>query len=173
MLTTVEGRSAVAEANEHRREVAGQREQAGHVDAQDPVERLPRIGLERLAPADAGVVDQNVQRVGAPARLGGERGDARLGRDRAAKALARADRRKLFRRRLAGLRLARGDQHARAGGEHRLGADSSEPGRAAGDERGASAEEKRSDGASMEFLPVTLSIRPDPSKLVGKAKLRP
>src|SRR5271165_402437 len=91
----------------------------------------PRISLERLAPGQARVVDENVQVVRAPAGLGDQRGDARLGRDAAAEALARPERRKLLRRRLASLGLPRGDQHARPGAQERLGADPTDAGRPA------------------------------------------
>ena len=64
-------------------------------------------------------------------------------RDRAAEALAWAERGKLPRRRFAGLRLARGDQHPRAGAEQRLGADPAKPGRPAGHQRGAAADGKK------------------------------
>ncbi len=119
---------------EKRREVARQREQAGDVDRHHPLPRLPRIGRERRAPRHAGVVDQDVQLVRASANFVRQRGDAGLVRHRAAEALAGPDRRELARRRFARLRLARGDEDARAGGEQRLGADAPEPGRAAGDE---------------------------------------
>ena len=53
------------------------------------------------------------------------------------------ERGKLLRRRLASLRLARGDQHARAGAEQRLGADPAKTGRAAGHQRRAAAHGKK------------------------------
>ena len=92
-------------------------------------------------------------RLGAPAHLGGERGDARLARHRAAEALARADRAELARGLLAGLALARGDQHARAGAEQRLGADAAKARRPAGDERRASGDGKEIGQGEHGFLP--------------------
>ena len=98
---------------QQRRQVARQREQAGDVDRHHPLPRLPRIGRERRAPRDSGVVDQDVQPLGARAHRGGERRDAGLVGHRAAEALAGTDRRQFARRRFARLGLARGDEHAR------------------------------------------------------------
>ena len=78
-----------------------------------------------------------------PARLGSQSGDAGFIGDRAPKALAGPERGKLLRRRLASLRLPRGDQHARAGAEQRLGADPAKTGRSAGDQRRAASDGKK------------------------------
>ncbi len=154
-----DGRRPVARrrGDQHRGEIAGEREKPGHVDAEHAVPRLPGESLERLAPVRPGVVDQDMQRVGALARLGGQRGDAGFVGDRAAEALAGPERGKLLRRRLAGLRLARGDQHARAGAEQRLGADPAETCRPAGHQRRAAPDGKKivcSDHGSLRRVAI-------------------
>ena len=140
-----DGRRPVARrrSDQHRGQIARQREKPGHVDAEHAVPRLPGEGFERSAPVRPGVVDQNVQHVGALAGLGGQRGDAGFVGDRAPETLAGPERGKLLRRRLASLRLARGDQDARAGAEQRLGADPAKTGRPAGHQRGAARERKK------------------------------
>ena len=119
MLMTVEGRSRVAEADR-----ASARDRASGVKSPTTLTLITRShafhgkvsnGSPQLG---AGVVDQDMQDVGAPAGLGGERGDAGFAGDRAAEALARAQAREsscaaCF----AGLRLARGDQHPRPGAQ--------------------------------------------------------
>ncbi len=157
---------------QHRREFAREREEPGHVDAEDPVERLPGEGLVGIAPGHAGVVDEDMQGVRPLARLGRKLRHAGLGRDRSAEALARADRRQLPCRFLAGLGLARGDQHPCARGEQRFGADAAEAGRPAGDERRAAADRKKI-RRRKHGCPPEMTIRADPSKPAGKAKLRP
>ena len=74
------GRGPVARrrGDQHRREIARQREKPGHVDAEHAVPGFPGEGLERLAPVRPGVVDEDMQRVGALPRLGGQSGDAGL-----------------------------------------------------------------------------------------------
>src|SRR5277367_5037769 len=84
-----------------------------------------------------------MQLVRALAGLRGERGDAGFAGDRAAKTLAGPERRKLVRRRLTSLRLARGDQLARARAEQRLGADPAKTGGSAGHQGRAAPDGKK------------------------------
>ena len=91
-----DGRRPVARRrrDQHRGEIARQREKPGHVDAEHAVPRLPGKVSNGSAPVRPGVVDQDMQRVGALPRLGGQRGDAGFVGDRAAETLAWARARK-------------------------------------------------------------------------------
>ena len=133
----VAGRSGRPESQQQRREVARQREQADDVDPEHALPTLPFERRERRAPTDAGVVDENVELAGA----------RRVSATSAATPGSLATvppkpshgpiARELPGDRLAGLRLARGDQHARAGAEQRFGADAANAGRPAGHQRRA------------------------------------
>ena len=116
--------------------------ESGYIDAEHPVPRLPGKGLERLAPVRPCVVHENMKRVRALVDFRHERRDARFGRDRAAESLRGTERGELLRDRLAGFRLARGDEDACARAEQSLGADAPETRRAAGHERRAAADGK-------------------------------
>ena len=171
-MTIVDGRSGLRRGEQHRREIAGEREQARDVDAHHPLPGLPRIGLQRLAPGEAGVVDENVQDIGARASLGRERCDAGFVRDRAAETLARPERGELVRRRLASLGLARGDQHPRPGAQERLRADPAEAGRPAGHQRGAALDGKKLGWGQHGSLRRSRFAK-DHSNSVARAKPRP
>jgi len=123
--------------DQHRHQIARQHEEAGDIDAHHAIEAFPRKACERLAPTHPGIVDENVQFRSSAAHFVRERRDACLARDRAAKALARADRGEFGCDLLAGLGLARRDQHPCPRAEQRLRTNPPEPGRSAGDERGA------------------------------------
>ena len=111
-----------------------------------------------------------MRRISALPRLRRQSRHAGFARHRAAETLARPERRKLLRHRLASRGLPRGNQDTGAGAKQRLGADAAKPGRPARDQRRAAPDGKKA-RLLRSSLPAPLPFCEDHSNSTANAKV--